>query len=153
MSTSTVTVLDTVKAELASHLGALLDAEGIPKPDAAAGYLRGERELKATTALPLVIVELDNFSQEGAVGPQGRRITNFNVWGVLAGPDEDTLIGYLGGYMDLICKVLESEVSIGGAQPVVDGAEADVTLRRGSALFRACYVQAHLRQVRARGDS
>lgn len=152
MATSTVTVLDTVKAELAAHLGALLDAESVPKP-ATTGYLRGERELKATTTLPLVIVELDNFAQEGAVGGQGTRITHFNVWGVLAGPDEDTLIGYLATYMDLICKVLESEVAIGGAKPIVDGADADVTLRRGNALFRACYVQAHIRQYRARGES
>ncbi len=151
MSTSTQAIVTAVKAELASHLPALLTAESVPTPGA---YVYGEPQLVPTTKFTIG-VDCPEFDQKGAVGGQGERITTILVHAIIPGSDTETLAQYQHAYLDLIIKVLESEVTIDNAKPVVDGADTspNFTMKGASGLFRACTVRAHIRHIRARGDS
>ncbi len=149
MATSTPTLIDAIRTELQSHLPALLSAENLP---AVKAWVYGERELPAVTNTPMIAVDLVDWDQEGGIGQAGRRSNSILVYAIVAASDEETIHRQLHSFADLITKVLETEVVIGTAKPVVTGADMSLTLRRGNALFRACSIEARVRQSRNRGD-
>ncbi len=149
MATSTSTLIDAILAELQDHLPALLSAESLP---AVKQWLYGERELPAVTNTPIIAVDLVDFDQEGGIGQSGRRSSSIIVYAIVAASDEETLHRQLHSFADLITAVLETEVVVNGARPVVTGADTTPALRRGNALFRACSIEARVRQSRNRGD-
>jgi len=150
MATSTQTLVATVKAELESHLPALLLDQSVPVP---VRYLAGEPDLTPTTAAPVIGVDLPRYTQEAFVGSGGRRNNDIIVHIIVAAADPETLAGYLYAYLDLVTKVLESEVTIGGAKLAVTNADSSMNLRGGNALYRAAGIMAELRLSRNRGDA
>jgi len=154
MSTSTITLLDTVLAELKAHLPALVEAEGLDPPTDD-DFFFGERELRPITRPVRIQVDLMSFDQTGGVGSSGRRENVISVIVDMPGPDEETLHRCLLIYLDLMTKVLETEIVIGAARPVVTAADATLSGRfaGSSALFRSAIIEARIRQSRDRGDA
>ena len=150
MATSTVTLITTTLGELEAHLPALLAAESLP---AVVDWCYGQRELTAITRTPMICVDVPDFDQEAHIGGTGKRATSILVYAIVASPTEATLHQQLHGFMDLITKCLESEVTIGTAKLSITGADSTPTLRSTNALIRACAIEARLTRSRNRGDS
>ena len=151
MATSTQTIVATVKAELASHLPALLVAASVPIP---LSYKTGEPDLTPTTQAPVIAVDVPRYRQEGFVGSGGKRANEIIVHIIVMASDPETLASYLYAYLDLVTKVLESNVTIGTAGKLaVTDADSSMNLKGGNALYRAAAVTAELRTTRNRGDA
>jgi len=152
MATATQTLVATVKSELESHLPALLTAAGVDVPIV---YLTGEPDLVPSTKTPAVAVDVPEYDQEGFIGSGGKRKSRVLVHFLIAGSDGEAVATAQHAYMDLIVKVLESEVSIGAAKLAVTDAQntPNFSMRGSSSIYRGGAVSAELRLSRSRGDS
>jgi len=150
MATSTQTLVATVKAELVAHLPALATTAGVDVP---VQFLAGEPELVPTTKTPTIGVCCPSFTQEGFVGSGGKRTNEIIVHIIVAASDPETLESYLDAYLDIVVKLLESEVTIGTAKLSVTGGDSTPNISGGNQLFRHAIVTAELRSTRNRGDA
>jgi len=150
MATSTPTLIDLILAELESHLPALLTAQSLDHPRQ---YLYGDPDFTPTTQTPTIAVDIPDLDQEAGLGGGGKRGNSILVYILLSAPNPQTLSRSVDTYVDLIVKVLESEVVSGTAKLAVDRADFTPTLSGANRLFGGACIEASLSKSRNRGDS
>ena len=108
IDTASVALINTILSELQSHLPTALEGAELP---AVRQWCFGQRKIVPTTQTPQIQVDLSDYRQFGRSGDDMRRENNILVFALLAATDEDTLHRQLIGYGDVICAVLESEIT------------------------------------------
>jgi hypothetical protein len=140
ISTASVTLIDAIIAELQDHLPDALEAAGLP---AVAQWCFGQRRLVPMTRTPQIQVDLSLYRQFGRSGDDMRRENSLVVFALLAASDEEALHRELVGYGDVICAVLEADITPKLHVTSVDTSPA-FSPQGSNALFRAVAVEATL---------
>ena len=140
IDTASVALINTILSELQAHLPDALEEEELP---AVRQWCFGQRQLVPTTQTPQIQVDISDYRQHDRHGADMRRDNNLLVLALIASTDEDALHRQLLGYGDVICAVLEAEITPKLHITSVDTSPA-FRQQGSSSLFRAVAIEAIL---------